>query len=72
MDLFGGEILTVGQTELLFDASLTRPAAKPGAGSASTRAPPAPKTLEVLEFALVGGASAAGAVLTAAIWFLAR
>jgi hypothetical protein len=77
-DLFGGEVLKLGDTELLFDAALARPrpTAQPAPGVEPGAVPPqkrpARKHLEALELAVVGGASATGALLTAALWFLAR
>lgn len=79
--LFGGEVVRIGETELLFDAELPRPAARAvppapalAADAPKAQQPPGRKAwrLPVVELALVGGASAAGAVLTAAVWMLAR
>ncbi len=83
--LFGGEVLRIGETELLFDAELPRQPQQPAAPgpvpptALAAAAPGAQRLpgrkawkLPVVELALVGGASAAGALLTAAIWMLAR
>ncbi|MGC4113322.1 MAG: FHA domain-containing protein [Myxococcales bacterium] len=82
--LFGGEVIRIGETELLFDAQLERPSTPAAAALTSPVAmatvapmnqqPPAKKArrLPVKEVALVGGASAVGALLTAAVWMLAR
>ena len=68
-DLYGGEVLRVGETELLFEACLVRPvepkpaqAVGPASGPESIRAP---TRRGVLELALIGAASLA-------VWLLAR
>ncbi|HEY3448334.1 MAG TPA: FHA domain-containing protein [Myxococcales bacterium] len=79
--VFGGEVIRIGETELLFDAALPRPQPSPAQPLPATLPTTTPKAeqlpgkpwkLPVMELALVGGASAAGALLTAAIWMLAR
>ncbi|MBI5545362.1 MAG: FHA domain-containing protein [Deltaproteobacteria bacterium] len=89
-ELFGGEVIRMGETELLFEATCGKPnpsalPASPPSESASSAqdfsaptpsaaAPPAPRTAKgrAYELAIVGVASAAGAVFTAAAWIMAR
>lgn len=78
VELHGGEILRIGETHLLFEANLA--CREPPAPPAEAILEPSPglasstprKKLAVVELALVSGASAMGAVVTAALWLLAR
>lgn len=78
-ELVGGEVLRLGETELLFEAALARSrpppppmdAAPAAAPEQPASAAPARRRIDSLEIAVVGGASLAGAVATAAVFWLA-
>jgi hypothetical protein len=83
--LVGGEVIRLGETELLFEGALGRLAPPPPpedgqavqspappASQEQKQPPPARIRTKVLEAAVIGAASAGGAALTAAVWLLAR
>jgi hypothetical protein len=80
-DLWGGEVIRIGETELLFEAALARsvpppaPAdarCPPSATASQPNPAPARRGVGFFELAVIGAASATGAAVTAAVWLLAR
>jgi pSer/pThr/pTyr-binding forkhead associated (FHA) protein len=79
-DLYGDEVIRIGETEILFEARLTRPPAPVSAPAAMAVASKVEGALQTsarrrrraVELAVISIASAAGAFMTAAAWLWAR